>query len=78
MASPSAEKSAKNKGGNKSQNNQNHSRIYNAIFYKGMKEFLKIDAAYYFVTKIINMCKNKKVDSHKRSNTQFLNHGYAN
>ena len=32
--------------------------VNNTIFYKGMKEFLKIEAAYYLITKNINMGKN--------------------
>jgi hypothetical protein len=58
MASPTTKKAAKNKGGDKSQNNQNHSRINNTKFDKGMKEFLKIEAADYSIAKNINMGKN--------------------
>ena len=58
MASPATKKAAKNKSGDKSQNNQNHSRINNAKFDEGMKKFLKIEAAYFLIAKNVNMGKD--------------------
>jgi hypothetical protein len=42
-----------------------------------MKEFLKVQTADYIITKNINMEEYEQVDSHQRSNAQFLNHGYG-
>ena len=55
MAGPTTEEPTKYECGNKCKNNQYNSSINNAKFYKSMKEFLKIETAYYIITKIINM-----------------------
>ena len=77
MAGPSAEKPSEDECGDKRQNNQNHSRINNPKFNEGMKEFLKVQTTDYIITKNINMEEYEQVDSHQRSNAQFLNHGYG-
>ena len=78
MTGPAAEKAAKYESSYKGQNNHNYPCIYNPKFDKGMKEFLKIKATNYFISKIIDMRQNEQVDTRQRGNSKFLNHGYAN
>ena len=73
----STEETANNKGGNKSQNHQNYSGINNPVFEEGMEEFLEVQASNYFIAKIIYMRQDEHVNSHQRSNAQFLYHGYG-
>ncbi|SVC70157.1 uncharacterized protein METZ01_LOCUS323011 [marine metagenome] len=77
MAGPSAEKPSEDECGDKRQNHQNYSGINNPVFEEGMEEFLEVQATDYFVAKIIYMRQDEHVNSHQRSNAQFLYHGYG-